>query len=194
MLGRFMGMDPVGVNDTNLHSHNRYAYANNNPYRFVDRDGREAESTFKTYLNSQEFLDTMTMLNTAAVINEAVGAVGELAPAARVLSTEARVAAEASAVTARNALAKSLSPLKGKAPATVTGGYNIKTGEVAAKACGGGKCAENHVVESLGGVKEDVRFTPAIRPRTGKEVPVCPRCESAFGRGAFTPSTKFKTD
>jgi hypothetical protein len=42
MLGRFMGMDPVGVNDTNLHSHNRYAYANNNPYRFVDRDGREA--------------------------------------------------------------------------------------------------------------------------------------------------------
>ena len=42
MLGRFMGMDSVGVSDTNIHSHNRYAYANNNPYKFVDPDGREA--------------------------------------------------------------------------------------------------------------------------------------------------------
>ena len=42
MLGRFMGVDPVGVSDTNIHSHNRYAYGNNNPYKFVDPDGRVA--------------------------------------------------------------------------------------------------------------------------------------------------------
>jgi hypothetical protein len=40
MLGRFMGIDPVGVSDANIHSHNRYAYANNNPYKYQDPDGK----------------------------------------------------------------------------------------------------------------------------------------------------------
>ena len=39
LLGRFMGVDPIGVDTNNPHSFNRYAYANNNPYRFVDPDG-----------------------------------------------------------------------------------------------------------------------------------------------------------
>ncbi len=39
-LGRFMGVDPVGFSEANVHSFNRYAYANNNPYKFVDPDGR----------------------------------------------------------------------------------------------------------------------------------------------------------
>jgi RHS repeat-associated protein len=39
-IGRFTGIDPVGFNPDNLHSHNRYAYANNNPYKYVDPDGR----------------------------------------------------------------------------------------------------------------------------------------------------------
>jgi RHS repeat-associated protein len=42
VIGRFMGIDPVGFQEDNVHSFNRYAYANNNPYKFVDRDGREA--------------------------------------------------------------------------------------------------------------------------------------------------------
>ena len=41
MLGRFMGVDPVDFRQENIHSFNRYAYANNNPYRYVDPDGRE---------------------------------------------------------------------------------------------------------------------------------------------------------
>ncbi len=40
MAGRFMGIDPEGFDEGNIHSFNRYAYGNNNPYRFVDRDGR----------------------------------------------------------------------------------------------------------------------------------------------------------
>lgn len=39
-IGRFMAIDPVGVDEANIHSFNRYAYANNNPYKFVDPDGR----------------------------------------------------------------------------------------------------------------------------------------------------------
>lgn len=43
-LGRFMGVDPIGVDLGNLHSFNRYAYANNNPYRFLDPNGEAAIS------------------------------------------------------------------------------------------------------------------------------------------------------
>ncbi|MCX8003844.1 MAG: putative toxin [Burkholderiaceae bacterium] len=38
-LGRFMGIDPKEVDPSDLHSFNRYAYGNNNPYRYVDPDG-----------------------------------------------------------------------------------------------------------------------------------------------------------
>jgi RHS repeat-associated protein len=41
VVGRFMGIDPVEFKESNIHSFNRYAYGNNNPYRFVDPDGRE---------------------------------------------------------------------------------------------------------------------------------------------------------
>lgn len=41
-LGRFMAVDPVAFDLDNLHSFNRYAYANNNPYRFVDPDGQNS--------------------------------------------------------------------------------------------------------------------------------------------------------
>ena len=40
-IGRFLSIDPAGVDPANPFSFNRYAYANNNPYRYVDPDGRE---------------------------------------------------------------------------------------------------------------------------------------------------------
>ena len=85
---------------------------------------------------------------------------------------------------------------KGKGPATVTAGYNIKNGEVAAATNegNGGRCAEDMVVEKLGVDKDDVQFTSAIRPRTGEQVPVCPRCEGTYGRDSFPPDATFKTD
>ncbi len=42
VLGRFMGVDPVDYQEDNLHSFNRYAYANNNPYKYVDPTGEYA--------------------------------------------------------------------------------------------------------------------------------------------------------
>ncbi|MEJ2531793.1 MAG: RHS repeat-associated core domain-containing protein [Halioglobus sp.] len=40
-LGRFLSVDPVQFRDENPFSFNRYAYANGNPYKYVDPDGRE---------------------------------------------------------------------------------------------------------------------------------------------------------
>lgn len=39
-IGRFMAMDPADVDPGNHHSFNRYAYANNNPYVYVDPNGQ----------------------------------------------------------------------------------------------------------------------------------------------------------
>jgi RHS repeat-associated protein len=38
-IGRFMGIDPAPANPGGVHGSNRYAYANNNPYKYVDLDG-----------------------------------------------------------------------------------------------------------------------------------------------------------
>ena len=44
-IGRFYQMDPVHFTEDNSHSFNRFAYANNNPYRFVDPTGLESVFT-----------------------------------------------------------------------------------------------------------------------------------------------------
>jgi len=39
VTGRFLAVDPVGFKENNLQMFNRYAYGNNNPYKYVDPDG-----------------------------------------------------------------------------------------------------------------------------------------------------------
>ncbi len=41
-IGRFLSVDPVTANSVNGSNFNRYWYANNNPYRFTDPDGRQS--------------------------------------------------------------------------------------------------------------------------------------------------------
>ncbi len=41
-IGRFISVDPVDVSAANGSNFNRYWYANNNPYRYTDPDGRES--------------------------------------------------------------------------------------------------------------------------------------------------------
>jgi RHS repeat-associated protein len=45
-VGRFLGVDPAGVDEGNPHSFNRYAYGNNNPYKYLDPDGRAVETVW----------------------------------------------------------------------------------------------------------------------------------------------------
>jgi len=44
-IGRFLSVDPVSTDPKTGASFNRYSYANNNPYRFIDPDGRNSTCT-----------------------------------------------------------------------------------------------------------------------------------------------------
>jgi RHS repeat-associated protein len=221
VAGRFLSLDPV-LTDTNTGGgFNRYNYANNNPYRFVDPDGNEPQATIGA-APPNFFRDTFVggliaktvapvALFTSNNVNPLTGYIENFsgdkkaeaaisiltAPVMGTIRTESQIAKGllAEARYARDALAESLFTELGKrAPLTVTGGYNSATREVAAAACGGGKCAENLVSEALGG-GSNVKFTEAVRPRNSKEVKICERCESTFGRDAFSSSgAKFRSD
>jgi len=78
----------------------------------------------------------------------------------------------------------------GSRVATVTGGYNSTTGRVVAGCSGPGFCAEDDVLRQLlelGSDPANVRFTEAIRPRTGFEVPVCVVCQAEYLPDQFPP-------
>lgn len=54
-VGRFMGIDAKGVDPMKLQSFNRFAYANNNPYRFVDPDGNDGVDWLRAGLTVASF-------------------------------------------------------------------------------------------------------------------------------------------
>ncbi|WP_155358491.1 DNRLRE domain-containing protein [Acrocarpospora macrocephala] len=96
----------------------------------------------------------------------------------------------------RDEFAESASKLSNsKRPATVTAGYNVETGQYAAGGSFKGACAEMCVVSQLGGDASKIRFTSAVRPRTGDPVDVCMVCEVRYGRSSFVQrGTTFLSD
>jgi RHS repeat-associated protein len=48
VAGRFLSIDPVTTDANTGGSFNRYAYANNSPYRYIDPDGRDSEVTWNS--------------------------------------------------------------------------------------------------------------------------------------------------
>lgn len=81
--------------------------------------------------------------------------------------------------------------------ATVVGGVDLNTGNVAVGVkssklyAGKPICAEDLVVEQLGN-GADVLMTDAIRPRIGQSIPVCNRCQTKFSIEQFIEGTVFE--
>jgi len=75
--------------------------------------------------------------------------------------------------------------------ATVTGGYDPKTGRVVA-GCNSNPigCAEHDVGRQLDIPDGEIKFTEAIRPRTGEQVPICEVCQGRYDPSQFPPGTK----
>ena len=64
VIGRFMGIDPKAFTEVNLHSFNRYSYAANNPYKYVDPDGRDIQfAPGSTPQFKQQFSQMVKYLN-----------------------------------------------------------------------------------------------------------------------------------
>jgi RHS repeat-associated protein len=82
VIGRFMGIDPKGVDPENIHSFNRYAYANNNPYKFVDPDGHSPiDVAFLIYDLGKLGVAAYTGVGVAgAAADVALSAVGVISP------------------------------------------------------------------------------------------------------------------
>ncbi|MEI8603207.1 RHS repeat-associated core domain-containing protein [Shewanella sp. PP-Sp27a-2] len=85
LIGRFYSNDPVEFK--NIHNFNRYAYANNNPYKYVDPDGKAAES----YLNRPQ---GVSISQHQAAMGKAGGAIarGPIGAAVQIVAIVAQAA------------------------------------------------------------------------------------------------------
>jgi len=61
-IGRFYSNDPIGFNMSNPISFNRYAYANNNPYRFIDPDGSSPISLLAKHVAKSNIKDGISKM------------------------------------------------------------------------------------------------------------------------------------
>jgi len=66
-LGRFLSVDSGGFDKMNVHSFNRYGYANNNPYKYLDPDGRNAVTAFGGVLSESYNFATGQGFNSSMV-------------------------------------------------------------------------------------------------------------------------------
>jgi len=78
-VGRFLSIDPVGVDTGNGGNFNRYWYGNDNPYRYVDQDGRWAEDVLiggpSLALGLSSFHNNVSEGNFLAAVVDAAGIV-----------------------------------------------------------------------------------------------------------------------
>ena len=52
VAGRFLSVDPIPTDANTGASFGHFAYANNNPYKYIDTDGRQAKMAGNSYCES----------------------------------------------------------------------------------------------------------------------------------------------
>ncbi len=82
IAGRFLSVDPVTTNAKDGSFFGRYHYANNNPYKFVDPDGRAAETPWDAVNVAMGAASLARNLATGNYVGAAVDAVGVVVDAA----------------------------------------------------------------------------------------------------------------
>ncbi len=186
--------------------------------QYILNDVAELDRNIANWLNKpaleqdQDIIRVLSDINTyedfagGVILDYGIGKVFRTAKSLNVPDATLSKSGLSDATQARNKVLNDLDQLSGKEKkkvSTVVGGYNEKTGEVAVglKTSGGDcdHCAEtlvyDELVYKLGGNPKDVKFTKAVRPRTGEVIPVCDKCEANYGRDAFPEEgTKFKSD
>ncbi len=202
--GRFTQEDPIGL----AGGINLYGFANGDPVSYDDPYGlfgcekgdivcESVGYRILRYLGIGDETASNIMLP-AALGSRMVPGTGTLVygyggSGARAVANQRLNSARA----ARDALAdEAAAGPQNKRPAIVTGGYNTRTGQVTACASGGGRCAEDNVVEALGGNSREVKMTEPVRPRATGHVQkeVCERCEERYGRQSFPQGTRYNSD
>jgi RHS repeat-associated protein len=143
IAGRFLSVDPVTTNAKTGEHFNRYAYANNSPYKYIDPDGQFANFAFGFAVGAgiesavQMGMNNGSIVNPGAVIGAGVagaltgGAAGVLSSAA------ARGAISAGTATAKTAVAGSAAAVVGKNVEGAVAGKTPSGGELAGAAVGG---------------------------------------------------------
>lgn len=72
-VGRFMAVDPKDFDEKNFHSFNRYKYANNNPYTYIDPDGMDEVSAEDEFANGTPGQQQLREIHTAGVKFSEIG-------------------------------------------------------------------------------------------------------------------------
>ncbi len=130
LVGRFLSTDPIHFQDDNPFTFNRYAYANNNPYRYKDPNGKYAEAIFEAVSLSvgvNSFIDNATSGNFGSAAVDAVGVVLDIVAAALpgvpgVVGLGITAGREGSQGLVSQAAGKSGAPISGNAQVTKSGG------------------------------------------------------------------------
>jgi RHS repeat-associated protein len=146
-IGRFYSSDPAETHD--IHSVNRYSYANNNPYKYTDPNGEFAQVIFGAiagavggYVASGEgFANTAIGIVSGALAGAAVGVAlpqashaAGMAAAGMISSVAGQViGSTVSAVADKGIENISLSDVKVDAVTTVAGGLGAGLGGIVAK-------------------------------------------------------------